>query len=216
MPDLRFEVMGVDAPAHAMTPTLVFTLRVTNTPAEEVIHSVLLRCQIQMAATRRSYTPAEKARLVEVFGAPERWRETVRPLLWTHATLVVPRFSGETTAELPIPCGYDLEIIGAKYFDALEDGEVPLTFLFSGTVFYEGAGGAFQVGQISWEREASYRLPVATWREMIARYYPNVAWLLLRKDIFDQLRDYRAAHALPTWEQAIARLLESADVEARA
>ena len=215
MPDLRFEVTGVAAPAHAMLPTLVFALSVTNTPADEVIHSVLLRCQLQIAATHRSYSPEAKARLVEVFGAPERWRETLRPLLWTHTNVVVPRFSGATTVDLPIPCSYDVEVINGKYFDALEDGEIPLTFLFSGTVFYEGADAAFQVAQISWEREASYRLPVAVWHELIARYYPNVAWLLLRKDVFDRLRAFRAAQSLPTWEQTLTRLLDTADVEAR-
>lgn len=210
MPDLRFAVTGVEAPPHAMLPTLVFKLAITNTPAEEVIHSALVRCQVRIEATRRRYSPAAKARLVEVFGTPERWRETLRAQLWTHVNVIAPRFTGETTVDLSIPCSYDFEVVSAKYFDALEDGEIPLTFLFSGTVFYEGAGGALQVGQISWEREASYRMPVSAWRELMARYYPNVAWLLLRKDVFDELRAYRAAHGLPTWEQTIARLLASA------
>jgi hypothetical protein len=34
---------------------------------------------------------------------------------------------------MPVTCTYDLEVVAAKYFYALEDGEVPLEFLFSGT-----------------------------------------------------------------------------------
>lgn len=216
MPDLSFAVTGAEAPAHAAAPTLIFALGIENTPADERIHSIALRCQIRIAATRRLYSAGEKARLLEVFGEPERWHETVRTTLWTHASTVVPRFTGSTTAPLAVACTYDFEVTGTKYFDALADGEIPLLFLFSGTVFYEGAGGRLQVAPIAWDREAEYRLPVARWREMIERYYPNSAWIRLRKDVFDQLYRYKAAHGLPTWEDALARLLEAGGEEASA
>ena len=38
-------------------------------------------------------------------------------------------------------------------------------------------------------------------------YYPRGAWLCLRKDVFDQLGAYRSRRGLPTWEQAVERLL---------
>ena len=100
---------------------------------------------------------------------------------------------------------------GTKYFDALEEGEIPLTFLFSGTIFYENESDNLQVGQISWSKEATYRLPVALWREMIQRYFPNSAWIRLHKDIFDQLYQYKATHSLPTWEEVVVRLLQASD-----
>lgn len=215
MPDPRFEVTGAEAPLYAALPTIDFTLRVTNEPPDERIHTIVLRCQIRIAATHRRYSPEAKARLVEVFGEPERWRETLRAFLWVNTSAVVPAFSGATTVTLPVPCTYDFETVGAKYFDALEDGEVPLTFLFSGTVFYEGADGNLQAAQISWEREAEYRLPVALWREMMARYYPESAWLRLRKDVFDRLRQYRAERSLPGWEETFTRLLDAAEAEVR-
>jgi Family of unknown function (DUF6084) len=213
MPDLNFEVVGAEAPAFAAVPTLIFKLRIDNAIEQERIFTVALRCQIQINVTRRRYSPEAQERLLEVFGEPKRWGETLRPLLWTHTSTVVPQFSGSTIVDLPIPCTYDFEVVGTKYFDALGEGEIPLTFLFSGTIFYEGESGNLQVGQISWSKEAAYRLPVALWQEMIQRYYPNSAWIRLHKDVFDQLYQYKATHSLPTWEEVVVHLLKASGEE---
>jgi hypothetical protein len=215
MPDLNFEVVGAEVPPFAAVPTLVFKLRVENSNAQERISSIALRCQIQLAVTRRRYSPNEQARLLEVFGEPKRWGETLRSLLWMTVSTVVPQFSGSATVDLPVPCTYDFEVVSTKYFDALEDADIPLTFLFSGTIFYEGEEGYVQVGQISWSKDASYRLPVATWRAMIDRYYPNSAWIRLHKDVFDRLYQYKAIHGLPTWEEVIERLVRTSGEEAQ-
>ncbi len=149
----------------------------------------------------------------ELFGEPERWGQTLRTFLWTHVTTVVPRFSGSTIVDLPVPCTYDFEVVSTKYFNALEDGEIPLTFLFSGTIFYLGEEGHLQIGQISWSKEASYRLPVALWKEVIATYFPNSAWIRLHKDVFDQLYQYKITHGLITWEDVLVRLLQASGQE---
>lgn len=208
-PDLNFEVLGAEAPAFAAQPLLLFKLHITSARPASSIHSVMLRSQIQIAAPRRRYSVQEKENLLDVFGEPPRWSETLRPLLWTHANVVAPQFSDEITIDLPVPCTYDFEVVSTKYFDALENGEIPLTFLFSGTIFYAGELGNLQVGQISWQKEATYRLPVATWRAMIQRYYPNSAWLRLHKDVFEQLARYKATRGLPTWDETLTRLLEA-------
>jgi hypothetical protein len=88
-------------------------------------------------------------------------------------------------------------------------GDLPLCFLFSGTVFYQAADGALQVAQIPWEKEATFRLPAATWRGLMELYYSNSAWLCLRKDVFDLLSQYRSRAGLATWEQALERLLSA-------
>ncbi len=214
MPDLNFEVVGAEAPAFAAVPMLIFKLHISNAIERERIHSIMLRCQIQLSVIRRHYSPEEQARLLEVFGEPKRWGETLRSLLWTHATTMVPRFSGSTVVDLPVPCTYDFEVVGTKYFNALDEGDIPLTFLFSGTIFYEGEDGNVQIAQISWSKEASFRLPVPVWKEMIAHYYPNTAWIRLHKDVFDQLYQYKAIHGLPTWEEVMARLLQADSEEA--
>ena len=110
-----------------------------------------------------------------------------------------------------MPCSYDFSLAATKYFAALEGGDLPLCFLFSGTIFYEAADGALQVAQIPWEKEATFRLPAATWRALMDLYYPNSAWLCLRKDVFDRLDQYRSRQGLPTWEQALERLLASSE-----
>ncbi len=213
MPDLSFEVVSAEAPPFAAVPTLIFKIRIVNAIEQEHIHNVAFRCQIQLAVTRRRYSPEEQARLLEIFGEPKRWGETLRSFLWTHANTVVPPFSGSTIVDLPVSCTYDFEVASTKYFNALEEGDIPLIFLFSGTIFYESEAGNLQVGQISWSKEASYRLPVTLWQEMIEHHYPNSAWIRLRKDIFDQLYQYKATHSLPTWEEAVVHLLQASGEE---
>ena len=206
MPDLDFRVEGAEVLEYAAAPSLVFKLRVENLEGEP-IRSVSLNTQVRIAATQRHYEAAEQERLLEVFGEPHRWGNTLRSLLWTHTTLQVPTFSGATVVNMPVPCTYDLDVVAAKYFYALEDGEVPLEFLFSGTVFYAGEGGRLQIARISWEREAECRMPVRLWKEMMERYFPNSAWIRLHKDAFDQLYDYKIRRGLPTWEAAVEALL---------
>jgi hypothetical protein len=212
IPDLTFAVRGAARLEHAAAPTLAFTLGVEET-AGAPIRSVLLDVQLQIAARRRRHAPSTHARLFEVFGPEAGWGSTLRTLLWTRTTLVVPPFTGATTVQLPVPCSYDMEVLASKYLDALDDGEVPLEFLFSGTVFYAGEGGGLQVALISWEKEAEFRLPVRLWKEMMDHYFPNSAWIRLRRDAFDRLYDYKVRMGFPTWESAVEALLRASEHE---
>ena len=212
MPNLDFGVEGAEVLEYAAVPSLLFKLRIENLEGEP-IRSVALNTQVRIAATQRHYDAAEQERLLELFGEPSRWKDTLRSLLWTHTVLQVPPFSGSTVADMPVPCTYDLEVVAAKYFYALEDGEVPLEFLFSGTVFYAGADGRLQVERISWEKEAEFRLPVRLWKEMMEHYFPNSAWIRLRRDAFDGLYDYKVRKGLPTWEAAVEALLRASEQE---
>ena len=99
-------------------------------------------------------------------------------------------------------------VVASRYFDALDGGEVPLEFLFSGTVFAAGPGGRLQATRISWESDAEYRFPVAVWQETMERYFRGTAWLRVRKDAFDRLAAYKARHAHASWEDALDSLLE--------
>jgi Family of unknown function (DUF6084) len=212
VPDLDFAVEDADVLEFAAVPSLLFKLRLENLE-EEPIRSVALSTQVRIAATQRHYEAAEQERLLEVFGEPHRWGSTLRSLLWTHTTLQVPPFSGSTVVDMPVTCTYDFDVVAAKYFDALEDGEVPLEFLFSGTVFYAGEGGGLQIARIPWEKEAQFRMPVRLWKEMMEHYFPNSAWIRLRKDAFDRLYDYKARRGLPTWEAAVEALLHASEQE---
>jgi hypothetical protein len=210
VPNLDFAVEGAEVLEFAAVPSLLFKLRVENLQ-EEPIRSVALNTQIRISATQRHYGAAEQERLLEVFGEPSRWKDTLRSLLWTHTVLQVPPFSGSTVVDMPVPCTYDLEVVWSKYFYALEEGEVPLEFLFSGTVFYAGEGGRLQVERISWEKEAEFRLPVRLWKEMMEHYFPNSAWIRLRRDAFEGLYDYKIRKGLPTWEATVEALLRASE-----
>src|ERR1051326_7725718 len=182
MPDLSFSVAGAEVVTFAAAPLLSFKLHVRNADEDELIQSIALRCQIQLETTKRRYTAKEQARLFELFGEPERWGRTLRAMLWTHTGATVSSFQGETTVDLPVPCTFDFNVAATKYFAGLQDGVVPLNLLFSGTVFFDGDQGALQVEPISWEKEATFKLPINIWHDMMDHYYPNCAWLCLRRD----------------------------------
>jgi hypothetical protein len=211
MPDLNFQVEGAEPVPFAASPLLAFKLRLTNSLADETIHTVVLRAQIQIDVTRRHYSPQEQEKLLDLFGDPDRWSQTLRNMLWTHAQVVVPEFKNQTLVELQVPCTFDFNVAATKYFHALTSGDLPLIFLFSGTVFYNDESGALQVAPISWEKEAKFKLPVSAWHQLIESYYPNSAWLSLRKDVFDRLYQYKVRCGIPTWEQTLERVLD--DVE---
>jgi hypothetical protein len=213
MPDLDFQVAGVEPASNGLTPLLHFKLRITGADPQDQFHAVLLNAQIQIQPAQRAYTPDEQAKLVELFGEPKRWSETLRNRLWAHTNSNVGAFTGSTEAVLAVPCSFDLNVASAKYFHALEGGEVALLFLFSGTVFYPSPDGRLQVGRISWNKECTFRMPAQTWRDLMDRLYPNSAWLALRRDAFEQLCRYKRERGLMTWEDVIEQLLPQPEPE---
>jgi hypothetical protein len=211
MSECRLAIVGARVEPHAAAPTLIFTLRV-DVGAATPVHALALRCQIQIEAGARRYAPAEGDRLYELFGEPARWHETLRPLLWTHVSVLVPRFEGTIDVDVPVACSYDLEVAAAKYFHALDGGEIPLLFLFSGTIFFAG-DQRFSVSPVPWDSESAYRVPVALWRELMDRYFPGSTWIRLSRDTVDALQRFKARQGLPTFDAAVETLLARADVE---
>ena len=211
VPELGFTVLGCEPLHHAAAPSLRFSLAIDAQGA--AVRSVMLDVQLRIAATQRGYSEAEQAQLGDLFGEAHRWGDTLRNLLWTRATLVVPPFDGSTVVDLVVPCTYDFDVAAAKYLAGLHDGDIPLELLFSGTVFYVGAAGAIQINRISWNAEAAHRLPVRVWRETMDHYFPNAAWLRLHRDAFERLVAFRARNALTSWEAVVAALLEGREAE---
>jgi hypothetical protein len=207
-PELRFAVRSARPLEYAAAPTLKFALEI-EAPGAEAIRSVLLDVQIQIAARQRGYGPEAQERLLELFGTPDRWSNTLRTLPWLRTTLVVPPFARAATVDLTVPCTYDLEVAAARYLAALREGEVPLEFLLSGSVFYATPEGHLQIARIPWDHEVGFRMPVAVWRDAMDAHFPSSAWLRLGRDSFDRLSAYKARHAHESWEAAIDALLES-------
>jgi hypothetical protein len=211
MSALAFSVVGARAERFSVGPTLVLRVRIAETSGAR-IEAIALRVQVQVEPQRRRYAAEESARLVELFGEPERYGQTLRPLLWTHVSQMVLQFSGETEIDLPIPASYDFEVAAHKYLDALDDGEIPLALLFSGMVFVKGGTGVSSEF-VPWNCDAQYRLPVTVWRETLDAFFPNSAWLRFRRDLFDELYRFKIAQGLPTWDATLTRLLELARLE---
>lgn len=205
MIDLKFSVEGVRAVTNAATPTLAFRLQIREARSQPV-HAILLRCQLQIEPRRRRHTIEEQERLVDVFSLPERWSETLHSLMWAQATVNVPPFEGPVEVELPVACTYDFEVTAAKYLAALDSGEVPLRILFSGTVFVKSAAG-FLVQQVPWDKEGVFRMPVAEWRRVMDAYFPDSAWMRVRRETLERLQRFRAVHGLTNWDEVIEEML---------
>jgi Family of unknown function (DUF6084) len=213
MPDLSFKIEQASMLPFAASPTIAFQLHVANTIEDQAIHTIALNCQIQIEVTRRRYSPEEQHQMLDLFGEPDRWSQTLRNLLWTNVSAVLPGFKGSTHADLRVPCTFDFNVAATKYFEGLVGGEIPLNMLFSGTVFYAELDGLLQVAPISWNEEAKFRLPVQVWRDMMDAYYPNGAWLHVRRDVFDRLYRYKMQRGIPTWELTLESILPVEEVE---
>lgn len=208
MPDLSFAVDGAEVERYAAAPFLRFRIAISCADPDVRLSNVMLQCQLRIDTVQRGYRPGEKARLVDLFGQPEHWSRSVKSLLWTHASTVVPAFERSCVAALPVPCSFDFNVAATKYFAGLDEGDIPLLLLFSGAVFYD-RGEGLQIDQIAWDREVRYRLPLEVWRSMMAHYYPDSAWLQVPRGTFDRLNEYRQQHGLTGWEQALERLLDA-------
>ncbi|MEZ0112129.1 hypothetical protein ABH920_006148 [Catenulispora sp. EB89] len=211
MSELAFTVLDVKPEPHAAAPNLTVRLRITEAGGER-IHAIALRCQVRIEPQRRAYEPAEKTDLADLFGVASRWGETLKPLLWTQTSVMVPGFTDAVDVDLPLPCTYDFEVAAAKYLQALGDGEVPLSFQFSGTVFTRGESG-FGVEQIPWHLEAGYRMPIRVWRELMDAHFPNSGWIRLDRDTLRRLGTYRTERGLISWDRVFAELLPAEELE---
>jgi hypothetical protein len=205
-PQLDFRVDDVAAVEHAVVPTLCFRIAIDADGRE--VRSLALNVQLRIDVTRRAYDDRERERLFELFGAPSDWGRTLRSLRWTTTSVTVPAFSGATTFELHVPCTYDFDVVATKYLNAVDGADVPVELLFSGTLFFAGTGGALQVVHLPWDREAKCSLPVRVWRNALDRAFPGMAWLRVRRDVFDRLQAYKSSRALLTWEAALEELLD--------
>src|SRR5882724_6041498 len=114
MAELAFGCTEARSVRYAATPTLSFTLHITESTGVKV-HAIALRCQIRIEPHRRRYSASEAERLHDLFGDPSRWAETVKPIQLAAVSVMVPGFTAVTEVDLPVPCTYDLEVSSARY-----------------------------------------------------------------------------------------------------
>ena len=207
-PVLRFACTGARPELFAAGPSILFDLRIAETTGQRV-HSIALRTQIRIEPRGRQYSPEEAVRLVDLFGEPARWGETLNPLQLATVGSTISGFTDEITAPITVPLTYDLDIAATKFCHGVADGEIPLLLLFAGTIYYQGPNGV-QVGQVPWSEEAPFRLPVATWRAAMDDHYPGSTFVRLSTRTLDDLAAYRSEHVITTWDETFERLLKEA------
>lgn len=210
MPDLKFTITAVQVKEFAIVPTLSFQLQIQNMLEKEEVYAAGLKCQIMIEAIKRTYNDSEKEKLIELFGPSFRWDETLRSFTWTIINIPVPRFTGQTNLEFTIACSEDQALAAGKYFHAIEDGIIPMAFLFSGTLFYKDENSQLQVTLVPWEKEALYKMPVKIWQDMMNIHFPGVRWVSLNAEVYDKLIQYKASTIYPTLNACLEHLLEEA------
>jgi hypothetical protein len=212
MADLTFDCIAAQADRYAVMPSISLTLRISETSGQR-IDAIALRCQIRIEPSRRRYTTGEEERLKDLFGETTQWADTLKPMQFTNISTMVTGFTGSTEVPLPVTFSYDLEIGSGRYFASLESGEIPLLLLFSGTIF-SVVDGKFQVQQVPWSKEATYRLPVSVWREAVDVHFPNSGWITMNRQTLEELQQFKTRRALPTWDATVSALLaEAADAD---
>ncbi len=211
MTALRFDCTGAASDPYAAGPTVTFDLKIKDGSGKRV-YAIGLRVQIRIEPKRRHYSESEGKKISDLFGEPSRWGQTLNPMQLAELAVMVPPFTGETTVSLKMPITLDTEIASSKYFRGMEEGEIPLLMLFSGTAFYDTDDGV-RVAQVPWHEEAEFRLPVKVWKDAIERHFGGQEWILLRSDKVAALAAYRSERAIPSWEETVERLLKEAGAE---
>ena len=201
-----FSVLDAEPVPFAAAPILRFHLHVDD-PLGRAIQTIALSTQIQIDPARRAYDAETMGRLVELFGPPERWASTTQVFRWAHVSALVPGFTGATSFALDVPCTYDLEVAASKYFYSLPGGAVPLSFLFNGMVLYQGEHDRLQITQVPWSCVARWDMPVASWKAMMAAYYPGGGWVRVQADTLDALAARKAAAGHHSFDDLLRELL---------
>ena len=208
-PDPEFEVLGARQIKHAAAPMLALDLQVRD-PTGRQVYMIALSIQLMIEPARRRYDDQTRARLVELFGPPERWALTTRSLVWSQLDVLVPAFTGQTTVTIPIACHYDLELAAAKYLHSLPDGEAPLALHFNGMIYYRGEDGGLQMVLVPWTKSIDFRMPVEVWAQTIEHYYPNTAWVAVRSQTLEALQEAKRQRGIPTLDECLTQLLAEA------
>jgi hypothetical protein len=134
-------------------------------------------------------------------------------------------FSGTTFSKPPAGTGGAPAPTGGPAAGSPSSGRAQPTSAGATTSSATGAGGGptaggvgmaagpragFVAEPVTWNEQATYRMPVAVWRDLIDRYFPNSAWLRLGRDTVARLERFKVERALPTWDLALEQLLKEA------
>ena len=213
MSSLEFEVRRAPCRAVRRGADAAAPAARSPRPTARAVHAVALRCQIRIEPQRRRYEPAEEAprsRAVRRHAAVGRLAAAVpvdarrRPPSRLHRRRPrsTCRHRAPTTSRWPRP----------STSTRLDDGEIPLVLLFSGTVFSPGDDG-FRSSRSPGTRR---RVPAAG-RGLARRDGPllprTAAGARQPRRPSTRCSASRPSARSPTWDEAVERLLKEAGEE---
>lgn len=205
-PEPDFAVLSARPVRYAATPMLSLDLQIDE-PSGRQVYMIALTIQLMIEPARRAYDDETRAKLLELFGEPERWAVTTRSLVWAKLDVLVPAFTGTTTVAVPVACSYDLEVAAAKYLHSLPDGMAPLALHFNGTIYYRDDDGGLQMVLVPWNKSIDFRMPVSVWRETVEHYYPKTGWAVLGTETLEALQRAKLNRGLATLDATVSALL---------
>src|SRR5579871_2644588 len=170
VPDLTFAVERVSPVVHAVSPQMIFHVRIVNAGVER-INAIVLDCKLHIEPPRRPPSAQANDRLEELFGEPSHWADSAQSMPWARATAVVAPFAGSTRCDLEVPCSFDFNVAATKYFYGLDASSAPLRAEFSGTVFCDGKAIPIPPG-----KQVRFGLPSRAWTDLMDAYYPHSVW----------------------------------------
>ena len=209
MPDLAITVESAEVVPFAAAPTLASDCAWRMPTREEIIHTVVLRCQIQIEVTRRRYSGFDQERLARsVRRAGALGPDAAQSAVDQHQP-VVPQFTAKPRSIRRYPALSISASPPPSISTAWRMATFPVCLMFSGTVFYADPGDRCRwrpfLGQ-------GNEIPAAAkvWKDMMDAYYPNSAWLCLRRDVFEELQRFKVERGIPYMGAGASKLLLSA------
>ena len=217
MPDLNFQVEGAEPQRFAAAPLLLFKLRVAEAVAAGAqptpIHAVALRCQVRIEPARRRYDAAGEGAAprplrhagalgpdapADALDARQRRRPAVRR---ARPSSTCRCRAASTSAWRPRSTSPPWRAASSRSASSS-----------AGRSSTRPTDGALQVAQISWEKEASFRLPAATWRGLMDLLLSQQRLALPAQGRLRPARPVSgAARACRPGKQALERLLAAAE-----
>ena len=202
MTQLQFAITGAAPKPRAASPAISFGLSIAS---NERIEALVLRAEVRIEPQWREYTGREKPLLNDLFGTPERWGQTLRTFSWADVPVMVTAFDEQTQATIDVPCTYDFDVAATRFLHAVNEGEIPLRFFFSGAIFTYGGNG-LSTERVAWSSEASYRMPEQVWRDALHAVYGDDALIRVSAQTLERLHALRSLSGAVSWDDLFARL----------
>ena len=206
-PAPEFEILGVRARRRAAAPTLRFSVGQRRLRDREVYTIALTGADRDRAREAHATTTRPASDSSSSSASPSAGRRP-RAASLDQVDVAGPGFTGAPEFELEVPCTYDLEVAATKYFGGLADGEAPLRFHFTGSVFYAATRAhpdrPDPVGLLG-----RFAMPVEVWKRDDRPHYPAAAGSRCTARRSSACARCRRA-GLPTFDAAVGELLDGA------